>query len=360
MSKSKGNAIQPKEVIQKHNRDFLRYYFCSQSKGEDIVFDWNAFKDINKFFSIFFNSYNYLNLYLEKNPLIQEKDLKELKAEDKWIVSKLNSLIRDSTDSYEKYVYPKVISQLNWFVTEEFSRTYIKLIRNRKDKAVSNTMNYVLINLLKLMSPVLPHLSEYIYQDFKKEKMSESVHLLSLPESNSKLINSDLEKEFALVKEISQTALSLREKEKLRLRWQLKELVLETQKLSFDNTKQILSLMANVEKVVVSKTFGKSFIKTGKFSSAELNKELSVHLNIEADSDLKDKWELSELTRLIQSERKNKGFNPNEIVKLKFDCSDKNFLEKFRKEIEENTNTKLVEAKGSKKKLLEREFYFSF
>ncbi|PJA20327.1 MAG: isoleucine--tRNA ligase, partial [Candidatus Diapherotrites archaeon CG_4_10_14_0_2_um_filter_31_5] len=78
MSKSKGNAIQPKEVIQKHNRDFLRYYFCSQSKGEDIVFDWNAFKDINKFFGIFFNSYNYLNLYLEKNPLIQEKDLKEL------------------------------------------------------------------------------------------------------------------------------------------------------------------------------------------------------------------------------------------------------------------------------------------
>ena len=354
MSKSKGNAIQPKEVIQKHNRDFLRYYFCSQSKGEDIVFDWNAFKDINKFFGIFFNSYNYLNLYLEKNPLIQEKDLKELMPEDKWIVSKLNSLIRDSVEAYEKYLYPKLVSQLNWFVTEEFSRTYIKLIRNRKDKAVSVTMNYVLINLLKLMAPVLPHFSEYIYSDFKKPKMLESVHLLVFPKHNQKLIDLDLEKEFSLVKEISQTALSLREKEKMRLRWKLNELVLET-KLSFSNSKEILSSMTNVEKVRVVKSKPE-----GKFISAELNKELVLHLNIEADSDLKNKWELAELTRLIQSERKQKGFNPNEVVKLNFDCSDKKFLSKFKSEIEESTNTKLVEAKGEMKKLLEREFYFEF
>ncbi|PJA16526.1 MAG: hypothetical protein COX63_03305, partial [Candidatus Diapherotrites archaeon CG_4_10_14_0_2_um_filter_31_5] len=78
------------------------------------------------------------------------------------------------------------------------------------------------------------------------------------------------------------------------------------------------------------------------------------------DSDLKNKWELAELTRLIQSERKQKGFNPNEVVKLNFDCSDKKFLSKFKSEIEESTNTKLVEAKGEMKKLLEREFYFEF
>ncbi|MBU2100421.1 isoleucine--tRNA ligase, partial [Candidatus Micrarchaeota archaeon] len=344
MSKSKGNAIQPKEVIEKHNRDFLRYYFCSLSKGEDIVFDWNAFKDINKFFGIFFNSYNYLNLYLEKNSLVSEKELKTLKPEDKWILSKLNSLIKEVNENYENYFYPKVVSSLNWFITEEFSRTYIKLIRNRKDKAASDLMNFVLINLLKLMSPVLPHLSEYIYQDFRDKKSAESVHLLSLPEANKKFIDLDLEEEFALIKEISQSVLSLREKEKLRLRWKLKELVLESVKLSFENTKEILALMVNVEKVVVSKSKPE-----GNYSFLEL-KEVKIHLNIEADSELKDSWELAELTRLIQSERKNKGFNPNKIVEMKFDCSDKKFEEKFKSEIEKATNTKLVSGKGEKKK----------
>jgi isoleucyl-tRNA synthetase len=354
MSKSKGNAIQPKEVIEKYNRDFLRYYFCSLSKGEDIVFDWNAFKEISKFFGIFFNSYNYLNLYLKKNPLVSEKDLKELKPEDKWILSKLNSLIKEVNSNYENYSYPKAVSALNWFVSEEFSRTYIKLIRGRKDDSASNTMNFVLINLLKLMSPFLPHLTEYIYQDFKGKKSVESVHLLSFPEPNKKFIDLGLEEEFSVVKEIAQTVLSLREKEKLRLRWELKELILESKKLSFSNTKGILALMVNVEKVVVSKTKPE-----GNYSFSEL-KEVKIHLNTQADVELKARWELAELTRLIQSERKTKGFNPNEVIEMKFDCSDKKFLEKFRKEIEKETNTKIVAVKGKTTKLLELEFFFEF
>ncbi len=354
MSKSKGNAIQPQEVIEKYNRDYLRYYFCSLSKGEDIVFDWNAFKDINKFFSVFFNSYNYLNLYLEKNPLVEEKDLKDLKIEDKWILSKFNSLVKESTSAFDSYLYSKVVSSITYFVLEEFSRTYIKLIRSRKDKAASNTMNYIFSNLLKLMSPVLPHLTEYIYQDYKKTKMPSSIHLLQLPEPNKKLINKELEKEFSLIKEITQIVLSLREKEKLRLRWKLKEVVLESEKFSFKNTKEILASMVNVEKVLVSKSK-----PAGKYSPAEL-KEVKVYLKIEADEKLKEQWELSELTRLIQSERKKKKFNPNDIVKMKFDCSDKKFFEKFKKEIEKSTNTKIVSGTGEKKKLLEREFYFEF
>lgn len=357
MSKSKGNAIQPQEVIQKYNRDFLRYYFCSLSKGEDIVFDWNAFREINKFFSVFFNSYNYLNLYLEKNPLVGEKDLKKLRAEDKWILSKLNSLIKEVDSCYEKFLYPKAISSLNWFVVEEFSRTYIKLIRNRKDKNASNTMNFVLMNLLKLMAPILPHLTEFIYLNFSEkfnQKLPESIHLLEFSSFNEKLIDLELEKEFDLIKEISQAVLSLREKEKLRLRWELKELAIESEKLSFKETKEILASMVNVQKVVVVKS-----IPEGKFVSSEIA-GLKIHLNTEADNELKAKWELAELTRLIQSERKNKGFNPNEIVEMKFDCSDKKFEEKFKSEIEKATNTKLVSGKGEKKKLLEREFFFEF
>jgi isoleucyl-tRNA synthetase len=356
MSKSKGNAVKPEEVIQKYNRDFLRYYFCSLSKGEDIVFDWNFFKEINKFFGIFFNSYNYLNLYLTRNPLIEERDLKDLRTEDKWIISKLNSLVKEVALSYENYVYPKVLSYLNYFVVEEFSRTYIKLIRGRKDKAVSNTMNFVLINLLKLMAPILPHLTEYIYLDFSKEKReAESIHLLSFPKANEKLIDSKLEEEFSLVKEISQAVLALREKNKIRLRWKLKELVIESKKVSFLYTKEILASMVNVEEVLVSEKKPK-----GKFSSIELSKEIKLHLSVEANKELKEKWELAELTRLIQSERKKKKFNPNDVIEMKFDCSDKEFEKKFRKEIEKATNTRLIQGKGKKKKLLEREFYFEF
>ncbi len=65
MSKSIGNIVQPKEIIEKYNRDYLRYYLVNTSKGEDFAFSWDAFKDIHRFFNVLWNSYNYALIYLD-------------------------------------------------------------------------------------------------------------------------------------------------------------------------------------------------------------------------------------------------------------------------------------------------------
>ncbi|MBU1120734.1 class I tRNA ligase family protein, partial [Candidatus Micrarchaeota archaeon] len=335
--------------------DFMRFYFCSVSRGEDLLFDWDAFNDIRKFFNVFWNSYNFINLYMDLNAKKAEKiSLKGLKAEDKWIVSKFNSTAKEALNGYNKYMYQKAVSAMNEFVLEEFSRTYIKLVRDRvKEKAVSNTMNYVMINLLKLLAPVTPHITEYIYQDLREKGMKESIHLHELPSPDKKLINEGLEKEFALVKELSQFVLSMREEKKLRKRWALKELVIEAKKPSIKETKEILSSMVNVKKVLVKKESPK-----GNYFTKEFNEEIKLHLNVDIDSELKEEWELSELVRRIQGNRKELMFNPNEKIKLFIDCSEEKFLKKYKKEIEKETNTIMHSKKGEKKKLLNMEFYF--
>jgi isoleucyl-tRNA synthetase len=355
MSKSLGNAVQPKEVIQKFNRDYLRFYFCSVSKGNDIAFDWKAFNEINRFFNIYWNSLNFIKMYLKPDTEKEKISLTGLKPEDKWILSRFNSLNKEVIKAFNSFDYAKVTMLANDFLVEDFSRTYIKLIRDRvKEKAVNDTMNYIFNSLNRLLAPIVPHITEYFYQGMKGVKGKESIHLTELPKADKKLENPKLEEEFALVKELTQFALFLREEQKLRRRWVLKELVIESKKPVLRQTKEILLNAVNVKRVRVSKTKPK-----GNFASKEFSKEITVHLSTDTTG-LENEWELSELTRRIQAMRKEKGFHPSDKVKLKIACSDKGFLKKFKKRIEKETNTVLVKGKGLMKKVLNKEFYLEF
>ena len=355
MSKSRGNTVTPKEVIEKHNRDFLRFYLASQSRGQDIAFSWDAFKDISRFFNTLWNSFNYTSLYLELNP--EKKGKAKPEAEDKWLLSKLNSLVAEVNLHFENYEFFKACSAIDYFVLEELSRTYIKLVRERvgtnSGQAVSETLSQALFTLAKLMAPITPHLSEYLYQGMKQGKMPESVHLLELPKAEKKLVDKKLEKEMELCKQLAQTALSLREQEKLRLRWPLKEVVVQTKTgKELGKVKGILAKMCNVQKASEATSKPK-----GSFAEKEFEGR-TVLLNTEADKEMKEQWELMELRRKIQDMRKQAKLVPQQTVKMAIGSSDEGFLKKYRKEIEESTNTKMEISKGGKReKLLEREFW---
>ncbi len=362
MSKSLGNIVQPTEVIQKFNRDYLRYFFTSNSKGEDIEFDWEAFKEINRFFNILWNTYNYVNLYLDID--FNEKiDLKKLEVEDKWILSKLNSLIKECAEGFEEYNYAKIAYSIDKFVVEDLSRTFIKMIRDRvdsveekKSKSLQKTLNQVLYSLLCVLAPITPHLSEYMYLHASKQnKKIDSIHLHSFPEIEKKLLNNELEKEMELVKEIIQLTASMREEKKLKLKWVLKELIIQIEpskiKSFLPSTQELLARMSNVKKVLISSSQPK-----GELVQKQLE-GFTLYLRIDADEELKQEWELRELTRKIQDTRKKLNLNPTQIVQLNISCSDSDFLKKFGKEIEQDTNTKISLKEGIKEKLLEREFF---
>ncbi len=354
MSKSLGNIVMPSEVVEKYNRDFLRYCLTTNSKGMDIAFDWAEFRDIGRFFNVFWNTYNFANMYLELKQ--GKKTAPKLLPEDRWILSKLNSLIGEVVGSYNKYVFFKAATAINYFVLEELSRTYIKLIRERvgskTEKAVSFTLNEVILSLLKLLAPVTPHITEYIYQDLKMAGMPESIHLLQLPGPDKKMVDKELEKEMSAAKELAQAVLGLREEKKLRLRWPLKELVIKTKSgKEFKKVKGILAKICNVKKVLESKTK-----PTGNYAERVLEDKI-IYLNLNADEKLKDEWELAELRRRIQERRKQAKLLPSKKVGLFIGCSDAKFLKKYRKEIEESTNTRLKEKKGKLELVLNKEFF---
>ncbi|MFH1239887.1 MAG: isoleucine--tRNA ligase [Candidatus Diapherotrites archaeon] len=353
MSKSLGNNVQPSEVFEKHNRDYLRFHLTMASRGEDFGFDWEIYKDISRFFNIFWNSMNFAALYMNLD-LDAKVNMKKLQAEDKWILSRLNSLVEECDNAFETYVYFKVPKLVSDFVLEDFSRTYIKLVRGRigteTGEEASKVMSVVVKTLMKILAPVTPHISEYIYQYLKKAKSPESVHMLPFPKAFDALKDESLEKEMNLVREISQSALSLREEHKMRLRWPLKELVVLSKEDIFPNLKHVLASMVNVKKIRVHESV------SGNYAEGEAS-GIKFVLNIDADSELKQEWEFRELVRRIQSMRKEEKLNPNDTIDLFLGSDDSMFLKKWKTLIEKETNTKISEKQGELQKVLERSFY---
>ena len=356
MSKSQGNIVAPSEVISKYGRDYLRFYLAKEFSGEDMEFDWDAFKDIGRFFNTLWNSINYgatyLDIGLAKSGKIEPK---KLEPEDRWIISKLNSLERDVLREYNNYNYSKAAQLIEYFVLEEFSRTYIKLIRDRAKgktrKALSATFSHVTGALLRLLAPITPHFSDYVYAHFKAKGMEESIHLEALPQPNEKHIDVKLEEEMGIAKQLIQEALNIREAEQLRLRWPLKELVFVSKEKKFRDTQEIIAGSANVKKFTQTAKEPKGNYASKEFAGGK------IFLDKEAGAELKEEWELMELRRRIQDARKQAKLSPSQVVGLELACSDGKFLKKYKKQIEQETGTKIVAGKGQMEKVLEREFY---
>jgi isoleucyl-tRNA synthetase len=354
MSKSLGNIVSPKEVIEKYNTDFLRYYLVLSSRGEDFAFDWGAFRDIARFFNVLHNCYNYAGIYLGLNLPFAGKEAKR-EPEDEWVLSRLNSLASKVIEAYNNYAYFRAGQAIEDFVVEDLSRTYIKLVRDRADASVNTTMGACLDTVLRLLAPIAPHITEYIYQSMRRNgegDSPESVHLLEMPLPDKRLIKPELEKEMEKAKEIVQAALALREQQKLRRRWPLKELVIVSEADEFKRLKGIIARACNVKEVVEKRER-----PAGNFATAEVGGG-SLFLNIEADGELRDEWELHELRRKIQGERKKQGLVPQQEAELIIASSDDAFLKKHQREIEKDTNTRMVISKQKEgmEKLLERSF----
>jgi len=357
MSKSGGNIITPKEVIEKYNRDYLRYYIVQNSRGDDLHFGWEVFKDIKRFFNIFWNSFNYASLYLDLDFGKTKFDSKKLKAGDKWILSRANSLSKKVLEAYNSYKFFDAISAIERFVLEDLSRTYIKLIRGRiagEKELLSGVMSSVLFDLLKASAPVVPHISEFVYREFRGSLKEESIHLHLLPEPDEKLVDVALEKEMGLAMEIIQAALALREENSLRRRWPLNSVAVKTETgTELKNLKGVVAVMSNVKEAREGKDAPK-----GKYAGKKLGEgKTEVFLEIGRSPELVEEAEFRELVRKVQSMRKEAGLTPGEKATLLIACSDSAFLEKFAKRLELETNTKTEKKDGKMEKLLDRSFY---
>lgn len=357
LSKSLGNDLPLKERFSKRPIDYYRYYFAKEYNGMDLILDDNKWKDIKKSFNLIENIFNFLKIYDPNKEFVTKIDIENLEnlpVEDKWILSRFENLLKNVNYYYKEIMFSKVISSIENFIFEDFSRTYIKLIRKRKNK--NKILNYIYSSLLLLLSPITPHFCEYMYGKFDNKK--ESIHLLEIPKNNENFINNKLEDKFSKLKNIVQIVLSLREEEKKRLRWVLPKLTL----VGGDDLKEVKSVIAkqtNIKEIDFSETKPKDKTKDSKYNDIE------IYLHTEIPIELEEEWELSELKRAIQSARKKNKLVPTQKVDLKISCDDRSFLEKHKTEIEQQTSTNLIiedfdENKEDNKKLINKTINFYF
>jgi isoleucyl-tRNA synthetase len=242
MSKRLGNAIDPFETIETHGADATRWYMISNANPWDnLKFDTEGIVEVKrKFFGTLYNTYSFFSLYANLDsfdnsaPQIPLRDRPEI---DRWVLSELNSLILRVEQAYEEYEPTKAARAISDFVQENLSNWYVRLCRRRfwkgeygPDKlAAYQTLYNCLLTVSKLSAPIAPFFMDRLYLDLAsvcEPNVRESVHLEDFPAVNLEAIDSHLERKMQLAQNICSLVLSIRQKEKIKVRQPLQKIMI--------------------------------------------------------------------------------------------------------------------------------------
>lgn len=242
MSKRLGNAVDPFETMNEHGADATRWYMISNANPWDnLKFDLDGIVEVKrKFFGTLYNTYSFFALYANIDAFeYKESDIpvSERPEIDRWILSELNSLITIVDDAYADYEPTKATRATSDFVQENLSNWYVRLCRRRfwkgdyeKDKiAAYQTLYTCLLTVSKLSAPVAPFFMDQLYRDLiasTKSENFESVHLADFPKANLGLIDKGLETKMNKAQTISSLVLSIRQKEKIKVRQPLQKIMI--------------------------------------------------------------------------------------------------------------------------------------
>ena len=242
MSKRLGNAVDPFETLNTYGADATRWYMISNANPWDnLKFDLEGIAEVRrKFFGTLYNTYSFFSLYANIDGFYyKETDIPLDKRPelDRWILSLLYSLIAQVDEHFDNYEPTKAARLISSFVTEDLSNWYVRLSRRRfwkgtyeEDKiSAYQTLYTCLISIAKLMAPIAPFYADRLYQDLdattEKEQYA-SVHLAYFPTANNEFIAADLEKKMQLAQRIVSLVLSIRKKEKIKVRQPLKKVLI--------------------------------------------------------------------------------------------------------------------------------------
>lgn len=239
MSKSKGNAVNPFELMDNYGADGPRWYFMTNNPPwRPTLFNIDDLKTtvIADFFRTLTQSYNFFALYANIDGVTGEEeniDLQDRPEIDRWIISKLNSVIREYREFMEQFDVFRATRLVQDFVRDEVSNWYVRRNRRRfwkgekdRDKvAAYQTLREVLLSVCYMSAPAIPFLSEELYRNMRSADMPDSVHLCDMPICKENVIDSDLERRMSHAQVIVFLARSLREKAKIKTRQPLRRIL---------------------------------------------------------------------------------------------------------------------------------------
>lgn len=335
MSKSIGNVVYAEEALKEAEPDLIRFYHCwSVAPWDTQMFSMKIAKELRRVLDILWNTAMFTESYSEQGLIRKKEPFRRLAIEDRWIISRINSIIGSTTVNIEGFNLHHMARDFEDFILNDFSRWYIKVVRDRlspwyagKDKESAQfTLLYVLENLTRLLAPMTPFITEKIYQRlFFSKGMPRSIHMCSWPKADRKLIDRNLEEGMGTVKKVIESANSLRQEIKAKLRWPVSEIMVKAEERKTAEVlkpmESVIRTMANVERVRFVKAFPKGR-KKKEFEGGE----------IAFGEVLKDKAFLRELARSVQVLRKKERLNVKDKIELwlQSDRKTESLMEKSR------------------------------
>jgi len=349
MSKSKGNYPDPMNIVENYGADALRYYFLTSPvvREESLKFQEKEVRDIyNKLLNMMYNIHNFYSMFEDEVDLDQainfepEQEYKSLHELDKWVIAKLNKLIKEVTENMDNYMLDKATRPIQDFVLD-LSQWYVRRSRERfksqdqqETQQAMNVLHYVLDNLFRVTAPFTPFIAEKLYQKIKPE--NESVHLQDWPQYKEELIDEEVIEETQQIRKLAEIGQSLRQSEHIKLRQPLPEFATGNVDLS-NQAKEVLADELNVHKIVQQKT------EQGEWLEQEED-GYNVALNIEITHELKQEGAFRELVRNINRMRKQEGLSRDDTVTLEYE-TDSEFLQEVLDEYEDELRSRVQAEK---------------
>ncbi|RTY70485.1 isoleucine--tRNA ligase [Flavobacterium sp. LB2P53] len=271
MSKRLGNAADPFETLKEYGPDATRWYMISNANPWDnLKFDLEGIAEVRrKFFGTLYNTYSFFSLYANIDGFKYEEaeiPLSERPEIDQWIISELNTLIKDVDTYYADYEPTKAARAISEFVQENLSNWYVRLCRRRfwkgeyaQDKiAAYQTLYTCLLTISKLGAPIAPFFMDKLYRDLTVATQSEkydSVHLAEFPISVENYVNKMLESKMQKAQTISSLVLSLRKKEMIKVRQPLQKVMIpvldDNQRAEIEAVSDLIKAEVNVKEIVL-------------------------------------------------------------------------------------------------------------
>ncbi|MEB8346056.1 isoleucine--tRNA ligase [Flavobacteriaceae bacterium KMM 6898] len=269
MSKRLGNAADPFKTMDEHGADATRWYMISNANPWDnLKFDIDGIAEVKrKFFGTLYNTYSFFALYTNIDGFKYEEadiPLKERPEIDQWILSELHSLIKKVDEAYADYEPTRATRAISEYVQENLSNWYVRLSRRRfwkgdyqQDKiSAYQTLYTCLVTIAKLSAPVAPFFMDRLYKDLTsrtEKELFDSVHLANFPIYDGTMVNPGLESKMAKAQTISSLVLSIRQKEKIKVRQPLQKIMIpvldDRQRAEIEAVADLIKSEVNVKEI---------------------------------------------------------------------------------------------------------------
>ncbi|MBI3337647.1 MAG: isoleucine--tRNA ligase [Candidatus Staskawiczbacteria bacterium] len=320
MHKSQGNAIWLNDAVKIVGADPMRWMYSKQNPAENLNFGYSAANESKRRLLTLYNIYTFFNTYVKKEELPNiDLNPSPKNVLDKWILSKTDHLINTCEFNFEKYDVAKAVLNIEDFFINDLSLWYVRRSRKRfhpsldsgqvndsqdRSEAVSS-LYCALLNLAKLMSPIMPFFAEEIYQNLKTNNMPESVHLCGWPQlKEENYADLELEGKMDQARAIVNLSLAERSEKEIKVRQPIASIKIKSKTFSIEGEKEILELIkdeVNVKKII--------------FDSKIKN---AIELDAKITQELKEEGIIRDVIRYIQDMRKKIGLKPEDKISISF------------------------------------------